>query len=56
MPTRSTSAFRPTVLNSPVALRTTSAAWRRAMSSKLLAPLYDFKPDLVIISAGKHWP
>lgn len=42
----------PAVLNSPVALRTSSEAWRREMAEKLLAPLAAFRPDLLIVSAG----
>ncbi|EOD18226.1 hypothetical protein EMIHUDRAFT_447983 [Emiliania huxleyi CCMP1516] len=42
----------PSVINSPVGLRTPSAQWRRFMSEKLLTPLAAFGPDLVIISAG----
>jgi len=33
-------------------LKTPSARWRRAIMTKILQPLADFKPDLVLISAG----
>ena len=42
----------PVVRNVPVRLRTRSAAWRRQMMSRILAPLRAFAPDLVVISAG----
>jgi acetoin utilization deacetylase AcuC-like enzyme len=45
-------ATAPAVLNSPVALRTSSEEWRRQMTIKLLSPLAAFSPDLVIVSAG----
>lgn len=42
----------PVVRNVPVRLRTRSAAWRREMMTKVLVPLREFAPDLVVISAG----
>ena len=42
----------PRVINSPMGLKTPSARWRRAIMTKILQPLADFKPDLILISAG----
>jgi len=42
----------PRIQNSPMQLRADSTRWRRAMMSKLLVPLSQFRPDLIIVSAG----
>ena len=50
--TRTDVAQGPVVRNVPVRLRTRSAAWRREMLAKMLVPLRQFAPDLIVVSAG----
>lgn len=40
------------VFNAPVAPHTDPLAWRRAFEGRLMGPLDDFRPDLILISAG----
>jgi acetoin utilization deacetylase AcuC-like enzyme len=40
------------IVNVPLPPGTTSAAWRQAMTSRVLPRLAEFKPDLVLVSAG----
>jgi len=42
----------PIIRNKPMPLKSSSARWRRAMMHSLLQPLSQFKPDLIVISAG----
>ena len=42
----------PVLRNVPVRLRTRSAAWRKELMEKILVPLREFAPDLLLISAG----